>query len=144
MPKTSKPDKRWRLLDHTADVRLEACGIDPEELFTVAAEGLTELLGKGADLRRHEEILVTLESSGLEELLVDWLREILFYNETRSLVLLEVRSISLSESDLTATICVAERAPNQSPEMEIKGVTYHGLSIEKTEGDYCAKIVFDI
>ena len=27
---------------------------------------------------------------------------------------------------------------------EIKGVTYHGLSIEETDDGYCARIVFDI
>jgi SHS2 domain-containing protein len=145
MSRTAKAEPPWIFLDHTADIRMEVRGRTMEELFSNAARGLTSLLVSRASGHAETEIAVNLAGGDYEELLVDWLREILFQNEVRDFVLLEPRIVSLSETGIEARLEGRPVQPEQErPNREIKGVTYHGLSIEKTDRGYRARIVFDI
>lgn len=145
MSRTAKAEPPWIFLDHTADIRMEVHGTTMEELFSNAARGLTSLLVSRPSGDADTEITVNLDSGDYEELLVDWLREILFQNEVRDFVLLEPRIVRLSENGIEARLEGRPVQPGEErSDREIKGVTYHGLSIEETDRGYRARIVFDI
>jgi len=140
-----KADGSWRLLDHTADIRLEVLGRTREALFVNAALGLTSLLEAPSSAAPETEFEIVVDGVDYEELLVDWLSEILFLNQTKGLVPVEVHINHLSERRIEARIEGRFAGPEeQGQELEIKGVTYHGLSIVKTDEGYSARIVFDI
>ena len=142
--KPLKTDKGWSLLAHTADIRLEAHGATLEDFFINAARGLTALISSNKKLTSHSDVEISLESDSAEELLIDWLRELLFLHQTRKLAMIKVQMITLSENDLRAKISFGIDRADVEPPFEIKGVTYHGLSIVETSEGYSAKIVFDI
>lgn len=145
MRTTAEDDPGWIFLDHTADIRMEVHGETMEELFSNAARGLTSLLGSPWSGDADTVMAVNLEGGDYEELLVDWLREILFQNQARDFVLLEPHITRVSETGIEARLEGRLVQPGEErPDEEIKGVTYHGLSIEETEDGYCARIVFDI
>jgi SHS2 domain-containing protein len=139
-----KSDPGWELLDHTADIRMEVRGKTLEELFLNAAEGLVSLLAPNAEAATDTELDVVLDSDDAENLLVDWLREILFYSETRDFVPVQTEVMELSNRVMKARLVGGVKLSGEEPVAEIKGVTYHGLSITKTGRGYTAKIVFDI
>jgi SHS2 domain-containing protein len=141
-PPTTEP--AWRVIDHTADIRVEVCGSDLEQLFLNAAQALNEILGAGEPVGADHDIEISLESPGLDELLVDWLREILFYNQTRGWVFVQAHVEHLSDTSFRANASFGLRREEDEPEFEIKAVTYHGLTVEKSDCGYCAKILFDI
>jgi SHS2 domain-containing protein len=141
-PPTTEP--RWKTIDHTADLRVEVCGDDLSELFLNAATALTELLGVGSTGLGEHDVEISLESPGLEELMVDWLREILFYRQARGWILAQASIEQLSDNALKARACFGLRREGEEPDFEIKAVTYHGLSVDKSDRGYCAKILFDI
>lgn len=145
MGTTAETDPGWIFLDHTADIRMEVHGETMEELFSNAARGLTSLLASQSSGDADTAIAVNLEGSDYEKLLVDWLREILFQNQARDFVLLEPHITYLSETGIEARLEGRLIQPEEeTPDQEIKGVTYHGLSIEETDDGYRARIVFDI
>lgn len=144
MRNQSKSEKRWKIIDHTADIRVEVCGTDLPNLFLNAAAALTEILGPQLDVPATEEVDVCLESPGLDELMVDWLREILFYNQARGWILVQSALDAFSDTGMRARLSFGVRPDELQPEIEIKAVTYHGLSVEKTDQGFCAKILFDI
>ncbi len=76
--------------------------------------------------------------------MVDWLREILFYNQARGWILVRPAIEELSDTALKGRLFFGIRPDEKQPDMEIKAVTYHGLSVEKDDRGYCAKILFDI
>jgi SHS2 domain-containing protein len=147
----------WTLLDHTADIRIEVRGRSAGDLFIHAAQGLTTLLDPGdaeADRRdstsekegaRTERISLDLEGDGLEELLVAWLREILFLNQVRGFRMEASEIQQLTMERLTAVIEGRVRGDRVAPpDLEIKGVTYHGLAVTETEEGFTALVVFDV
>jgi len=138
------PDGGWRLLDHTADIRLEVWGTSLEKLFIYAAKSLSTLLTSPTEPNSEEQIQVALEGGELDELLVNWLREILFFTQTRRIVVTEADIVELSETSLKARLKVRKKRIGAKTSIEVKGVTYHGISIRVNDQGYTAQIIVDI
>lgn len=138
------PDSGWTLLDHTADIRLEVRGATLAELFENAALGMMDLLLSGASIAAATEVVISLEEETAEELLVSWLREILFQYQTAGLVVSRVEIADISTNSVTGKLQCGVPPVNFQPEIEIKGVTYHGLTVQTHDWGYSAKVVFDI
>jgi SHS2 domain-containing protein len=139
-----KPEKRWKLLEHTADIRLEVYGATLEDLFINAALGFSNIILPEAELTPRTELEIKVEADSAEEFLVNWLRELLFLNQTRKLIMTHAQIIVFTETNLLAKVSFADNPPDVEASFEIKGVTYHGLSIIKNSDGYSARIVFDI
>ena len=137
-------EENWRLLDHTADVRLEIHGATLEDLFVNSAKALTSLLISDVSGSPDNDMTLSIEGADREELLIAWLREILFHNQVHGFLLLHISNIQLSDTRCEARIFGRSRKPHEEPEMEIKGVTYHGLTIDQTPEGLIALVVFDI
>jgi SHS2 domain-containing protein len=137
-------DQNWRILDHTADVRLEIHGTTLEDLFINAAYALTNLLTSDVSGSIEDDLTISVEGTDKEELLVAWLREILYHNQVNGFLLLHISNILLSNTQCEARLYGRSRKPHEEPEMEIKGVTYHGLTIDQKPDRAVALVVFDI
>lgn len=141
---TRQTDLPWRLMDHPADLRIEVHGKDVPDLFLNAAKALTDLLRPNIrPVPTHTEDLV-LESSDYETLLVDWLREILFYHEAKDLVLADAQIKELTPTRLVVRVGWDSRSGGGATNREIKAVTYHGVSLQKEPHGYATQILFDI
>ncbi|MBI5252563.1 MAG: archease [Desulfomonile tiedjei] len=138
------PESGWTLLDHTADIRMEVRGHTLAELFENAALGLMDILLPGTSVAPQTESAISLREDTTEELLVGWLREIVFQYQTAGLVLARVEILEVTEKQLTGKLVYGPPPENCQPEVEIKGVTYHGLTVQAQDWGYSAKVVFDI
>ncbi|MBN1574107.1 MAG: archease [Deltaproteobacteria bacterium] len=144
---------KYRLLDHTADLRIEVVGEGREGLFVSAGEALADLLVGIDRLGGEKEIRREVAAAGdsLEELLIDWLRELLYTFTVKGVVLFRFEIVELTEKVVKA-VCTGEKfdIERHGIKTEIKAVTYHGLKIEidgadSSEGDrHRAAIVFDV
>jgi SHS2 domain-containing protein len=144
MKNQANPDGGWRLLDHTADIRLEVWGTSLEKLFINAAKSLSTLLTSPTEPNSEEQIQVALEGGELDELLVNWLREILYFTQTRRIVVTEIDIVELSETSLNARLKVRKKRIGAETGTEVKGVTYHGISIRVNDQGYTVQIIVDI
>ncbi len=138
---------KWKLLDHPADIRIEVYGKTLEELFLNAAEGLSQLSTGSIKVSGSQiEKTLALESDSFDDLLVDWLREILFlFNSER--FILRKASLKISEGiSLESKLFGSILDPSLELEdgLEIKGVTYHGLLLEEDSDGFVAQVIFDI
>jgi len=115
-----------------------------EELFLNAWGGLTSLLTSDVEVTTENELDVHLDGETIEELLVNWLREILFQNQTRGFVAVAAEILDLAGTSLQARLIGGVPTSGRSADLEIKGVTYHGLVVEKTHEGYVARVVLDI
>ncbi len=144
MTSGKKIDQGWRHLEHTADIRLEVVGETLEELFLNAARGFTRLTAEPLEAESSEEVDVRLEAETVDDLLVDWLRELLFLNQTEGFVFLDAQEMELTGASFKARLLGRKLAADELPPFEIKAVTYHDMSVERTAQGYVTRIVFDI
>ena len=68
----------YTFIDHTADVAADLTGRTLEELFASAAQALTDTLTERSQVHTVITQSVTLEAPTPEDLLVDWLNELLY------------------------------------------------------------------
>jgi SHS2 domain-containing protein len=135
---------RYKLLDHTADIGIIAYGKTLSELFENAALGMFEIITSLEKVKILQEEEIKVESESIEELLVEWLRELLWRFNTGGLYKEFVVS-KLTPHFLQGWIKGEKFNPSQHfIQTEIKTVTYHNLEIKKEKGLWQASIIFDI
>ena len=139
----------YTFIDHTADVAADLQGRTAAELFSSAADALTDTITDRAAVRPSLTQSVTLESGSLEDLLVDWLNELLYRFEVQNLLVSET-TVALRQDDdgrwhLDAQIAGDRFDPARHPSrVLVKSATYHGLAVTHEQGTWTARIVFDI
>ena len=134
----------FEVIDHTADIGIIARGGDPPALFSNAAAGMLSLLIDVDMLHKDVVREVGLEAADRETLLVQWLNELLYIICTETLVLIKF-DISIDGNRLVAR-CDGQNVDLKSHmfKREIKAATYHNLEIAERDGEYSARIIFDI
>jgi SHS2 domain-containing protein len=136
---------RYRLLDHTSDIKVEIYGADLAELFTNAATCLFDLTLDLAEVRETQFVPVSLQSADLSELFLDWLRELLFLFSTRSLAIRRVEIGSIEPTRIKATVFGEEfDQERHGLKVEVKTPTYHQYRIDRTDEGYRTTVVLDV
>ena len=135
----------YRVFDHTADLGVEVTGATLEELYAGAVFALFDLLTDLSAVRETEERTLTVEGDGPDDLLVNFLREVLYaWNGDRFLI----RRCTIREvapGQLTVLLLGEPYDPvRHRIRMEIKAVTYHQASVSRTEAGWMARVVFDV
>jgi SHS2 domain-containing protein len=137
--------KRYKLIDHTADIGIAAFGKDLPEAFANAAYAMFDILTDVSKVDGKNSFELQVSARNQEELLVTWLDELLFRYETERIVCDRFVINSLDDNNLSATIFY-EKIDLKKHEIktEIKNVTYHQLKIEKTHNGWSAQVIFDL
>lgn len=130
----------YRWVDHTAELELLLDGATQAQVFEDALAALAELLGDGP--RAGDEVVfeLTVAAPDRAALLAGWLDELVYRAETEQLVADGVERLALGDGTLRALV----RAHRGEPRHVVKGVTYHRLSFEPTDGGYRATVVLDV
>lgn len=142
--------KRYQILPHPAELRLQIYGKTIEELFINAAQALSEIQKKNLALliRSHSKCYIekmNIKSMDINTLLVDFLSEILAKSQINKQVY-KVKSLKMK---------VSKKAANLEAELigyiikrfdeDIKAITYYGVDIKKNpSGIWQTDLVLDI
>lgn len=138
------PEKCYKQIDHTADLGIDVFGKDLKSLFENAAFAYADLITDFSMIRPVQERTFTVEADDVELLLNFWLTEFL-----RSFVIDKMLfcSYNIMEMSDTKLACMVKGEPYQQGrheiKKEIKAVTFHQLSVKKTNSGYKARVVFD-
>lgn len=134
----------YNTFEHTADVGIEARGATLEEAFANAARGMFSVIVDGSDIAAREKREVSLEATeDDEQLLVDWLSELLYIHDVEGLVF---DSFDVTLGDGLHAVARGEPYSRETHGYgtEIKAVTYHLLDIKRTKKGIHIKVLFDI
>jgi SHS2 domain-containing protein len=88
----------YRILDHTADIGIEVHGATLTDLFSQAALALVDLLTDRTMLTGEAERIIRVAGADLEDLWINYLREILFLFNGDNFLVKGVRSIACEHS----------------------------------------------
>jgi len=132
---------RYEEIEHTADVGIRAYGRSLRELFANAAEGMFSLIADLSKVRPMGEMEVRVTGNDLQELLVNFLSELIALHETEGVLLCDF-DVRVRGTTVRARVR-GERIDKRRHELKlaIKAVTYHRLRIDPKEG--IAEVIFD-
>ena len=137
--------KPFEILDHTADIRIKAYGKSLKELFRGAALGMFGILADLEGITASTELEIKVEAPDTEELLIEWLDELLYNFYTKYIIFFEFDITELTDKNLTAKVKGRFIGENKNRlKTEIKAATRHDLKIKKKDDTYEVQIVFDI
>jgi SHS2 domain-containing protein len=137
--------KRFKILDHTADIGITVYGEDLTSLFENAGEAFFHLITdlKKVSLRTERKIEIGGES--LERLMVDWLSELLYLHDVENLLFKKFIVESVGECGLKATAKgEAFQEGVHVIKTGVKAVTYHQIEVAQEKGSWKARIIFDL
>ncbi|MCL7414402.1 MAG: archease [ANME-2 cluster archaeon] len=139
---------RFEYLPHPADVMFIAHGSTLEETFEQAAQAMFGVIVHNAIREPDRSVDIELESEGLENLLYDYLSELLYLFEVEEIVFgrFQVDSIEKAGSIYILKGSASGESIDTGRhnfETEVKAVTYHQLKVEKEDGGYSAHVIVD-
>lgn len=135
----------YTYIDHTADFGVHVHGATLADLFSNAAEALFDQLIDREDLREAESRQIRITGEDLPDLMVNWLRELLYLWAGEDLLIKRVDVDIVAEMNLTATLFCEPFDPERHEiKEEIKAVTYHGIRVDQTAEGWEAVIIFDV
>lgn len=135
--------KQYELIEHTADIGLKAYGKNISEAFKNAAIGMFDIITDNSSIDDVGQYDINLEAHDLEQLLVDWLSELLFLNSAKNLVFGNF-NIEIDDNYLSAHVLGEEFDISKHKKgVEIKAVTYHILEVHNKNPFYI-QVLFDI
>jgi SHS2 domain-containing protein len=135
----------YEVFEHTADFGLRIRAASLEALFAEAGCALFAAIVSNFDaVAPRDEFRFTLATGPHDELLHDWLDELLFAFHTQRIVCARFAV----ELDATGLRAVAWGEPIDTArhqlDCEIKAITYHGLQVVRQGDDWLAEVIVDI
>jgi SHS2 domain-containing protein len=131
-------------IDHSGDVGIEARGRNVSELLTNATLGLFSLLYRG-EVRPVVERVVRVESNSLEDLIVDWLGEVIAIGNAHGEM---YQSVIVHDVDQLSAEGVLAGEPvdrdKHDLRFDVKAATYHALSVTKDDQGLRARVILDL
>ena len=130
-----------------ADIAYEAYGKDLNELFENAALAIFELSAELKTVEAKQKLEINLENEKIENLLYDFLSEILFLKDSKYMVFRKVK-VKIIENKKYKLNAVLEgdtiNPEKQHLENDIKAVTMHMFEVKKEKNGWKATVVVDI
>lgn len=141
----SNEEKRFEVLNHTADVGIKAFGKTLKLAFENAALGMFSLI---TDLDSVEEtVRLTLEAEALDKevLLAEWLNELIYLFEVERVLLKRFDIIDWDEETWLKGAAWGENLDlaRHQVDAQIKACTYHNLKAQKSNG-FEVEVIFDV
>ena len=130
-----------------ADIAYEAYGKNLNELFENAAFAIFELSADVKTIDAKNKLEVKLENEKIDNLLYDFLSEILFLKDSKYMVFKKVK-VNIAENKKYELKSILEgdaiNPEKQQLENDIKAVTMHMFKVERKKNNWKATIVLDI
>ena len=135
----------YEFINHTADLGIKVRGLSLKELFENAARAMFDLIVDLDTVETRNQMTIEIRGEQLEELLADWLRDLLYRCNGDQYLLKEFKIGKISLGGLKARVGGEKLDTSRhSLRREIKAVTYHDLEIRKLNRQWQAQIIFDI
>ena len=135
----------YETFEHTADLGLRVRASGLNDLFSEAGRALFSVIVANLEsVRAVEELPFQIEGVRRDDLLFDWLAELLYTFDARRVLLTEF-SVQVDDNGLEATARGEPFDPNRHElDMEVKAITYHGLKVEPDGEGWLAEVIVDL
>ena len=135
----------YETFEHTADIGLRARAADLDTLFAEAAKAFFSVIVENHDeVRAVEQFSISVETDERDDLLYDWLAELLYLFDTEHVLFCEF-DVTVRAGGLTATVRgESVDTDRHRLDMEVKAITYHELKVERDSDGWLAEVIVDL
>ena len=135
----------FEIIDHTADVGIQAHGNTLAQAFAQAATGMFSIMTELESIQERESREVEVDAPDTEALLVAWMNELIYLSDVEGLLFRRFQVLDMEKTRIRAR-CHGERFDQARHQMltEVKAATYHMLEVKKKDDGWHARVILDI
>ncbi|MEJ5167124.1 MAG: archease [Thermoanaerobaculia bacterium] len=131
----------YKILDHTADLKMEFSGENFEDFLNSCAEGLSNYLYERKGEKNSFTYKRTFDGTDKTEFIVSFLNELLYLMQQKRFI---PSNILLKEEKGKYVVYFKGEKASLKPLSEIKAATFHNLKIEEERNILKAEVTFDL
>ncbi len=135
----------FKILEHPADLGIEAYGNSMEDVFKNSAKGLIFIIAGNSKIDNNLTKKITISAMDRENMFVRWLNEILFLYDSEKFLMSDVEFKNISDTSLCANVAGEKyNKIKHQLKLDVKAVTYHNLIIEKERDIWKSRVYLDV
>ena len=135
----------FTVLEHTADIGLEARGESAKDVFRGAARALLFIAVEDSGIDERDTCRIDVSGDDYPSLLVNFLEEVLYLFDASRFAARDCAVDVLEPTRVVARLIGEPRDPARHPwKLIVKAVTYHGLHVTEDAGGWSARVFLDI
>ena len=135
---------RFKFLEHTADVGIEAYGKNMEEIFENSALGMFEVMTNTKNVSPKVKRSVKIESEDIKSLLYDFLEKLLILRDSEDLIFSKFKVNKIDKGkkySLKAEVWGEKFSPKKHEDRTVvKAITYHRMEISDKKAYFIVDI----
>ena len=136
-------NKKFKFLEHTADIKFRAYGESLNEIFENCALAVSNYLSRTKKIKNKNKKIIKLKGEDNESLLYDFLDELIYLLDAKNFVVSKAK-VKIKDNSLEAEI-FGDSVSNYKDLDYIKAATYSEMYIKrKKDKTWEAQVVLDV
>jgi len=135
---------KFKILEHTADGKFQAYGRNLEEAFSNSTYAMISLMTKD-EISSKIKKKIKIKAKNIEQLLYNFLEEILFLIDSKNFILSKISKISINKEKffLEAEI-YGDNIKDYDIYGNVKAITYNSMFVKRERGKFIIQVVVDM
>ncbi|MBI2090365.1 MAG: archease [Deltaproteobacteria bacterium] len=137
--------KKYRILSRSSDLLIKVFGGTQGELFANSAFALFDLITDTGKVEIRERLPLEVEGVNRDDLMVNWMRELLYLYQGSGYLLREFLVHEARENYVRGEVCGEKFDPDRHEiQRDIRAVAYHQSRMDKTGDQWTAQVIFEL
>ena len=138
-------EKKYRLTTRQSELAVKVTGGSQADLFANSAFALFDVISDVEKIDAKERLPLEVEGTDRDDLLVNWMRELLYLYQGSGYLLKEFVIREVKDTSLKAEVCGEKIDPDRHEiKQEIAAVAYHQSRMTKTGDQWTAQLIFEV
>jgi len=138
-------EKKYRLTTRQSELAVKVTGGSQADLFANSAFALFDVISDMEKIEIKERMPLEVEGADRDDLLVNWMRELLYLYQGSGFLLKEFVIREVKDTSVKAEVCGEKIDPDRHEiKQEIAAVAYHQSRMTKTGNQWTAQLIFEI
>ena len=137
--------KKYRLTRNQSELAVRVVGDSQADLFANSATALFDVMADIERIEIKEQIPLEVEGTDRDDLMVNWMRELLYLYQGSGYLLREFKIREVKDTIVKAEVCGEKIDPDRHEiKQEIGAVAFHKSRMQKTGNQWIAQVIFEI
>lgn len=135
----------YTFLDHTADIKFIVKSKRLNKAFIDSASALLKVINKNKKVKTRTKKSITLSSDSLENLLYNFLEEIIFRLDAEDFILKKIKNFKINQENLILSCeFIGGSAKDSNIKNNVKAITYDSFKIKKEKNLWRVTCILDV
>jgi len=136
---------KYRITKHQNELAVRITGNSQAELFVNSGLALFDVMADPDKIEVKDRLPLEVEAADRDELIVNWLRELLYLYQSGGYLVKEFKIIEVKDSLVKAEVCGEKVDPDRHEiKQEIATVAEHKSRMQKTGNQWVAQVIFEL